>query len=115
MTMPRHACDSNDLDMDLSHIHEALTVSHSEALADPRNQVEGLDRAACGPHLKHLAEHLGDANFDVLHSRHPAKELGELADQWPVNVMVVAITAPKISCVPLMPASRGDIPASTLA
>ena len=56
MTKPRQACDSHDLDADLSHLHEALTVTHSEDLADPRNQVEGLDRAACGPHLKHLAE-----------------------------------------------------------
>ena len=41
-------------------------------------------------YLKHLAGHFGNANFDVLHSRHPAKELAELADRWPVNVMVMA-------------------------
>ena len=26
----------------------------------------------------------------MLHSRHPANELAELADRWPVNVMVMA-------------------------
>jgi nucleotide-binding universal stress UspA family protein len=41
-------------------------------------------------YLKHLAGHFGNANFDVLHSRHPANELAELADRWPVNVMVMA-------------------------
>lgn len=56
MTMPEHVCDGEDLHTDLTHLHEALTVTRSEALADPRNQVEGLDQAACGPHLKHLAE-----------------------------------------------------------
>ena len=56
MTMPEHVCDGADLHTDLTHLHEALIVTRSEALTDPRNQVEGLDRAACGPHLKHLAE-----------------------------------------------------------
>lgn len=56
MTVPEHVCDGEDLHTDLTHLHEALTVTRSEALADPRNQVEGLDQAACGPHLKHLAE-----------------------------------------------------------
>ena len=41
---------------DLAHLHEALTAAYSEVLADSRNQAEGLDRAVCGPHLKHLAE-----------------------------------------------------------
>ena len=41
-------------------------------------------------YLKHLSERAGNANFDVLHSRHPAKELADLAEQWPVDVMVMA-------------------------
>lgn len=41
-------------------------------------------------YLKHLAEHFGNGNFDVLHGRHPASELAELANGWPVNVMVMA-------------------------
>jgi glycine betaine transporter len=41
-------------------------------------------------YLKHLSERAGDANFDVLHSRHPAKELADLVERWPVDVMVMA-------------------------
>ena len=41
-------------------------------------------------YLKHLSERSGNVNFDVLHSRHPAKELADLAERWPVNVMVMA-------------------------
>ena len=56
MTMPEHVYDGADLHTDLTHLHEALTVTRSEALTDPRDRVDGLDRATCGPHLKHLAE-----------------------------------------------------------
>jgi nucleotide-binding universal stress UspA family protein len=41
-------------------------------------------------YVKHLAERLGTANYDVLHSNHPAREFSDLADRWPVNVMVMA-------------------------
>ena len=41
-------------------------------------------------YLKHLSERAGNANFDVLHSRHPAKELADLAERSPVEVMVMA-------------------------
>jgi nucleotide-binding universal stress UspA family protein len=41
-------------------------------------------------YLKRLAERFANVNFDVLHSRHPAHELADLADRWPVNVMVMA-------------------------
>lgn len=54
--MPQHASGQHCDHADLRHIHEALNDAYSEALADPRNQAEGLDRAACGPHLTHLAE-----------------------------------------------------------
>lgn len=52
--MPQHTSGHDHAD--LGRIHEALERAHSEALSDLRNQVEGLDRAACGPHLTHLAE-----------------------------------------------------------
>ena len=41
-------------------------------------------------YLKQVAERSANVNFDVLHSRHPAHELADLADRWPVNVMVMA-------------------------
>ena len=41
-------------------------------------------------YLKHLAKHSAHADFDVLHSRHPAHELADLAERWPINVMVMA-------------------------
>ena len=41
-------------------------------------------------YLKHLAELAGNANFDVLHSRHPAKELADLAERLPIDVIVMA-------------------------
>ncbi len=40
---------------DLAHVHSALLLAHEETLGDPRNSPEGLDRAACPPHRKHLA------------------------------------------------------------
>jgi nucleotide-binding universal stress UspA family protein len=41
-------------------------------------------------YLRHLAERCGHANFDVLHNRHPAAELADLAGRWPINLMVMA-------------------------
>jgi nucleotide-binding universal stress UspA family protein len=41
-------------------------------------------------YLKQLAERSPNANFDVLHSSHPAHELADLADRWPLNLMVMA-------------------------
>jgi hypothetical protein len=41
--------------MDLGHIHQTLLATHEEALADPRNSVEGLDFTSCPPHRQHLA------------------------------------------------------------
>jgi nucleotide-binding universal stress UspA family protein len=41
-------------------------------------------------YLKNLSERADNANFDVLHSRHPANELADLVERWPVNVMVMA-------------------------
>lgn len=41
--------------MDLAQMHDALAAAYEEVLTDPRYQAEALDRAACGPHLKHLA------------------------------------------------------------
>jgi hypothetical protein len=55
MTIRELARDEQDLHEDLTHIHEALSAAYSEILADPRHHAEGLDRAACGPHLTHLA------------------------------------------------------------
>jgi hypothetical protein len=54
MTTPERR-DEHDTHEDLPHVHEALSAAYSEILADPRHQAEGLDRAACGPHLTHLA------------------------------------------------------------
>lgn len=41
--------------MAVSDLHVALAAAHAEVLADPRHSAEGLDRAGCGPHSKHLA------------------------------------------------------------
>jgi nucleotide-binding universal stress UspA family protein len=41
-------------------------------------------------HLQYLSERSGSANFDVLHGHHPAKELVDLTERWPVDVMVMA-------------------------
>ncbi len=41
--------------IDLAVVHESLASMRGDLLADPRNEVEGLDRAACPPHIKHLA------------------------------------------------------------
>jgi hypothetical protein len=41
--------------LDLAHIHESLAALRGDLLVDPRNEVEGLDRASCPPHVKHLA------------------------------------------------------------
>lgn len=54
--MPDHSGEGHSEHPDLTHIHEVLTAAYSEVLADPRNQAERLDGAACGPHIKHLAE-----------------------------------------------------------
>jgi hypothetical protein len=40
---------------DLAALHESLTALREDLLVDPRNEVEGLDRASCPPHVKHLA------------------------------------------------------------
>jgi hypothetical protein len=40
----------------LTYMHETLSAADAGVLDDPRNQAEGLDRATCGPHLKHLSE-----------------------------------------------------------
>ncbi len=37
-------------------MHHAVVAAHAEALTEAVNQVEGLDGASCGPHLKHLAQ-----------------------------------------------------------
>lgn len=42
--------------MDLTQLHEDLSAAHAEALAHADTHIEGLDAAACGPHLKHLAQ-----------------------------------------------------------
>lgn len=41
---------------DLAEVHRALYATHHEELDDPRNEAEGLDRASCPPHVKHLAQ-----------------------------------------------------------
>jgi nucleotide-binding universal stress UspA family protein len=41
-------------------------------------------------YLKNLSERAGNANFDVMHSGNPAKELADLVERWPVNVLVMA-------------------------
>jgi hypothetical protein len=41
--------------LDLAQIHESLAALREDLLVDPRNEVEGLDRASCPPHVKHLA------------------------------------------------------------
>jgi nucleotide-binding universal stress UspA family protein len=41
-------------------------------------------------YLQHLAHRSPHADFDVLHSHHPAQELADLTHRWPINVMVMA-------------------------
>lgn len=42
--------------MDLTQMHQDLSEAHAEAMAHAATHIEGLDRASCGPHLKHLAQ-----------------------------------------------------------
>ncbi len=62
--------------MDLKVMHDALSAAHAEALADPRNQAEGFEGAACGPHLKHLAALAAAAAAD-----------GVSADRWRTDLL----------------------------
>jgi nucleotide-binding universal stress UspA family protein len=41
-------------------------------------------------YVKHLAEQHPHGEFDVLHSRHPARELADLTSRWPVALLVMA-------------------------
>jgi nucleotide-binding universal stress UspA family protein len=41
-------------------------------------------------YLKSLAQHHPHAQFDVLHSDHPARELADLTSRWPVSLLVMA-------------------------
>lgn len=52
-----------------AHVHEALDAAYAEVLASP-GQVEGLDRAVCGPHLKHLSELAAAAAADGISADH---------------------------------------------
>ncbi len=63
----------------LAHVHEALAAAYAEVLASPSGQVEGLDRASCGPHIKHLSEVAAAAAAD-----------GMSADQWRTDVLARA-------------------------
>ena len=54
--MTEHADERHAGHSGLADVREALAAAYSEILTDPRYQTEGLDRAACGPHVKHLAE-----------------------------------------------------------
>jgi hypothetical protein len=63
----------------LAHVHEALFAAYAEVLASPSGQVEGLDRAACGPHVKHLAELAAVAAAD-----------GMSPNQWRTDVLAHA-------------------------
>ncbi len=42
--------------MDLAHVHEALLQTHRELGGESSEGVEGLERASCPPHRKHLAQ-----------------------------------------------------------
>lgn len=67
--------------MDLEHIHHALDAAYAEVLGDSRNQPEGLDFAACGPHMKHLAVLAAGVAAD-----------GESADQWRASLLATSGT-----------------------
>jgi len=54
VSRPKHDAEVSDL-LNLEQIHRALIEGHHEALSDPRNVAEGLDRAVCPPHREHLA------------------------------------------------------------
>lgn len=56
MTAPGDTSEGHGHHLPLAHLHKALEAAYAEALTDPRNQPEGIDGAACGPHVKHLAE-----------------------------------------------------------
>jgi hypothetical protein len=57
--------------IDLALIHESLAALRNDLLIDPRNEVEGLDRASCPPHIKHLAVLAAGASAE-----------GRTAQQW---------------------------------
>ena len=76
--MPEPTSGGSD-SVGLTHMHEALTAAYAEVLADPRNRAEGLDRASCGPHIKHLSELAAAAAAD-----------GISADQWRTDVLTQA-------------------------
>lgn len=42
--------------MDVHEVYGALVQVHHSLLEDSRNEPEGLDRAACSPDIKHLAQ-----------------------------------------------------------
>lgn len=63
--------------MDLTEIHHRLMLAHHEIIEDPRNDVEGLAGAACGPHMKHLAQLAMSAASE-----------GVTADQWRSAILV---------------------------
>jgi hypothetical protein len=80
--------------LDLASLHESLAALRGDLLVDPRNEVEGLDRASCPPHVKHLAVLAVGASSE-----------GMSADQWRAWVtggageMVVPLLAEAETCM----------------
>jgi len=77
--MPEQAGSGGSGTAGWAHVHEALTAAYAEVLASPSGQVEGLDRAACGPHLMHPSELAAAAAAD-----------GISADRWRGDVLAHA-------------------------
>jgi nucleotide-binding universal stress UspA family protein len=52
----------------------------------------GVDRKDLNEtaYLQHLAHRAGDVDYDVLHSEHPARELADVTERWPADLMVMA-------------------------
>jgi nucleotide-binding universal stress UspA family protein len=65
-------------------------VQVATPLAGPIPDVVVSGDVSESANLQYLSERAGDANFDVLHGRHPADELADLVERWPVNVLVMA-------------------------
>lgn len=65
--------------MDLAQVHETLIKSHQEMMSEPAAGVEGIERASCPPHVKHLAQLAsGAASEGYTAARWRAEVLGGL-------------------------------------
>ncbi len=77
--MPEHTSEGSGDRVAVTHMHEVLNAAYEEILADPRHQTEALDRASCGPHIKHVSALAAAAAAN-----------GVSADQWRTDILTQA-------------------------